>query len=1405
MNDILSLTHDEEYELGEAVCDAVLNRMHFSITGKDENGKYVYGRSPIEAFTSGFLLTKNLEYDSNISSQGLDFRIESSFQDGIKTQPHFSIYIRVIPTPEEIAEPRYGLMPNFKLNEKGISKLKYAVKEANQDIVEKKLQSADAQIYRQKACNALLKSIGVKLKDDSFRLVSDSDVVSEDETDDVNDAFYAEKDNKKISLSGCIIPDIYSPQYPIPEKYLRVPIEVPYLSLSMEQLNNNKLLKRAIEAYDILVNEKIKSTITKWLVSEEGVRTAWRKKSAIAKHFYSEEAWRDFCLEVTKEPNSVNNHLPDTKVSIQIDVIDDTNTLGHLNVRALLEVISPDEKKTDINYRNAIYQTSLDIEIPTGGLKWFDLERIKRSYHLDGFLQHPALGVNGGFDHTSNPESDILYTTWCPRFVLPKLTPVKFTDVPVLYQTLKSRNPVGNLFFLSNRMSEWIEETKRKSGYKSQEDQCAFQQDIDAWNLEKIRIEKGILLLSESESAYNQDSNSSKAIPYRAWLLLNESFYNLKIQESNRAGWRLFQLSFILSHIPTLASRIPDFSHYFDEEFDEKSASLLYMSTGGGKSEAFFGLVVYSLFLDRLRGKSRGITAMLHYPLRLLTLQQARRLMSIIAKAEIIRHDEKIPGAPFEIGFWVGNSNTPNHTYSDKNINRNINKDVQHIPLGTEDSFGEREEEYLENKKDYQISNDSWNKIPECPFCYKGNTFIRMYPKKGFRLGIVCPEKDCDWNIRHDKDENREPLPFLITDSDIYHHAPSIILGTIDKLALIGNHPSTINKVAGMFGLSKFLQGSRETGILHSTYDLKMIKVHLEDDDFQKISPIYPEGIDLFFDPIPSLIIQDELHLLEESLGTFGGIFETTLLKWLSEISKFDLHVPQYTSEGQIKHRMPHVIGATATAVNAKKQIRELYQKNSIQFPHTGPELYSSFYTQIDTFFQDGEAFQARNTSFQKQRDIEKNSKWSRVYQSVLTNHKNHTSATLEIIIAYSIGVSRWILDLSSQDPLRKYNALVEIQNSLSQSSMYQRHHTIIGKALDEHLYEIVYQKVDLHRILLTYVAQKKGGDQIISALERQILSAHQKEGKDYNIDEFMIELISGSVDIRGIQDIIRKAEEDIISQNKPLSEALRVIVATSAISHGVDVSSLNAMLFVGMPTDIAEYIQASSRVGRSHVGFSLMVASPKNRRDKFIVENHEHFHRFLERMIAPPAIARWSEQAIKRVIPSLMQTYFAGIYYPNKFLISSDSLLPLKSKDIKYRLKGEERFQTLGNLILFIEESIGLHNAENEYLKDYYKKMLANEINNIISKIEKLDDDDSKNLMDFFRENFSSPMSSLRDVQDMGVICGRWKNNKGNVIKPEDISNALMIARTRKIGKRKHNSVSGETDLEYDTIGGVE
>jgi hypothetical protein len=127
-----------------------------------------------------------------------------------------------------------------------------------------------------------------------------------------------------------------------------------------------------------------------------------------------------------------------------------------------------------------------------------------------------------------------------------------------------------------------------------------------------------------------------KAVVFEAWLAMNEAMANfMKQRFKNDTGqWRLFQLAFIVANIPALASRMPEFKGHYVANRDD-TVTLLYFATGGGKSEAFFGLLVFNLLFDRLRGKHTGVTAMLRYPLRLLTIQQAQRCAKVLAQADL--------------------------------------------------------------------------------------------------------------------------------------------------------------------------------------------------------------------------------------------------------------------------------------------------------------------------------------------------------------------------------------------------------------------------------------------------------------------------------------------------------------------------------------------------------------------------------------------------------------------------------------------------------------------------------------------------------------------------------------------------------------------------------------------------
>src|SRR3546814_12166652 len=83
---------------------------------------------------------------------------------------------------------------------------------------------------------------------------------------------------------------------------------------------------------------------------------------------------------------------------------------------------------------------------------------------------------------------------------------------------------------------------------------------------------------------------------------------------------------------------------------------------------------------------------------------------------------------------------------------------------------------------------------------------MRKYPGQFGRIGIVCFNDACEWNRQNPPEPHRVPLPFLLTDDTIYQRAPSVVLGTVDKLALIGQHDRTINAIVGMLGCARRME-----------------------------------------------------------------------------------------------------------------------------------------------------------------------------------------------------------------------------------------------------------------------------------------------------------------------------------------------------------------------------------------------------------------------------------------------------------------------------------------------------------------------------------------------------------------------------------------------------------------------
>ena len=95
-------------------------------------------------------------------------------------------------------------------------------------------------------------------------------------------------------------------------------------------------------------------------------------------------------------------------------------------------------------------------------------------------------------------------------------------------------------------------------------------------------------------------------------------------------------------------------------------------------------------------------------------------------------------------------------------------------------------------------------------------------------------------------------------------------------------------------------------------------------------------------------------------------------------------------------------------------------------------------------------------------------------------------------------------------------------------------------------------------------------------------------------------------------------------------------------ISVGIDVARLNVMLMIGQPKLTSEYIQASSRVGRSFPGVVFVQYDATKSRDRSHYERfrsyHESFYRFVEPTGATPFSRPARERALHAVLISMMR-----------------------------------------------------------------------------------------------------------------------------------------------------------------------
>ncbi|MCB9719737.1 MAG: hypothetical protein H6756_02590 [Candidatus Omnitrophica bacterium] len=661
----------------------------------------------------------------------------------------------------------------------------------------------------------------------------------------------------------------------LPVAFRRLQVMPDEIVLGVDETKTNKV-------YDLSddisrVKQKIDSDPDRWRHLDEPKKQE-RRLNMNAE--WNEDTYKEALSNIKN--SSTFQSLPDWNLTMHIDSKRDIANPEIIRVKVLLSNNtiaydkSVEDPKLDERY---VYDAEVEVKVVGGEIIPFEFLLAERDYR--SIPRMSAKGINCVV--LQDDDENRLRTETLPVYSQPLYRTRENTGVP--FESLDTDDCETVLDKISESMSLYLHEwdkylpIARNELSESSVNNCKKDRDNFEHELEGFKL--GIQCLRSNQ------------LLKKAFKLMNRAFTGLGNKSGGKIhSWRLFQICFIVSQLPGLLVRVIDDT--YDEKFKDlvfkafNKASVLWFPTGGGKTEAYLGLIATALIFDRLRGKTRGVNTWMRFPLRMLSLQQMERLSRVIAELNILRDSEVElqNGDPFSIGYYVGNTVTPNR------VNEMLMND-----------YSDREE----NRKKVLL-------LRKCPYC-GAKTAINT-DKRHWRILHKCTNESCFSNNAKSLGDQKGALPLYVVDNEIYRYLPSVLVGTVDKLAIAGFNQNFANIIKGVkqkcpdHGYTSY-----DTCIEQYASGCKNNKVS----DLIKLEPVH--------DPGPSLLIQDEMHLLKSDLGVFNGHYEGYL---------------QYV--GNKVWLPPKVLAATATIEAYDQHAFHLYLKDSDRFPVPSWKKGESFY-----------------------------------------------------------------------------------------------------------------------------------------------------------------------------------------------------------------------------------------------------------------------------------------------------------------------------------------------------------------------------------------------------------------------------------------------------------------------------
>lgn len=722
------------------------------------------------------------------------------------------------------------------------------------------------------------------------------------------------------------------------------------------------------------------------------------------------------------------------------------------------------------------------------------------------------------------------------------------------FSTASDNEIISDLIGLVQKYQEWINllpiqdpndvNFNRLATYtirQCQKDCSRMQENINCilsqpQNVLTFRLMNSAMLMQMWHKKYVEDDGNGQLN-----IRTKPDFY---IDKGLNLFWRPFQLAFILLNLDGIIQN-PN-----DEGWKKRNdlVDLVWFPTGGGKTEAYLGLIALTIIHRRrtYAGQGGGTAAIMRYTLRLLATQQFQRALYLILALDQIRIWGQNNADPIyhlgtdaiSIGLFVGQNSLPN-TYDelDAEAQRWLKQQANKIPLNKD----------------------------RCPWC-GGN--LHWTPRYGARYRLFpsqfgCQNDHCSFN------NNR--LPVQLCDDQICADPPTLLFGTVDKFAQLAHKVSTRDK-------------NKDTRRLFGRGD--------------NINYLTPD-----------LIIQDELHLLLGPLGSAVSLFEAVIDQLCTRV------INENGAEIIVR---PKIISSTATTCNTELQIRALYDRDVNIFPKSGVDYDDSFF------------------SFYKRQRLEDGTeRWISKRRYMGITPTGRTQMLTQLLLAAMLFVHRakfekehWIDGINDdeyQETADNYYSIISYFNSLRE----------VGKTDAQYPYEFtqylqrLYERVIGHSGLLDcYYA------------DENTLSGAELTGR-----------LSGQKVVETLHTVERSFDVNNRTQTPP-----DYILATNMISVGIDVARFNTIIMNSMPRNIAEYIQASSRVARSYKGLVITSHNPFRVRDVSHFEKFIEFHKKLYYYVEPISITPFSDKAIERYLPLYLATFVRHILNEYNGLQNNDS-----------------------------------------------------------------------------------------------------------------------------------------------------